>query len=92
MTSHELARRLLSLPDLPVATAANNHVYASVEDRQSHGPLNIGRLEHYSGDYIVIGNVDETTWPKWGNWHVAELYPEPSTDNPDTIDRGTDGN
>lgn len=76
MTGHELAHRLLSLPDLPVATAANNHVYASAAHRDAHGPLNIGRLVHYGGDHIVIGNVNETTWPQWSNHHVAEVYHE----------------
>jgi hypothetical protein len=54
--SHELARMLLELEDLPVATHANHHTYASASHRTSHGPLRVGRLSTKQGDHIVIGN------------------------------------
>lgn len=73
MNSHELARRLLTLPDLPVATIANNHVYGSVMDATSHGPLKIARLDTYAGDHIVIGNMwtAELNRP---NWFITEMF------------------
>ena len=44
MTTHELARLLLALPDLPVATYAHNHMYMSGIDECTHGPLKVGLL------------------------------------------------
>lgn len=68
MNSHELARFLLQLPDLPVATHANNHDYFS---NQLH-KLRIGLAHHYSGQYILIGNFDrrELNPP---NWYVEKV-------------------
>lgn len=73
MNSHELAKILLSLPDLPVATHANNHTYASYGDRGSHGPLKVGLLKHYSGDHIVIGDISKRNINK-PNWYVTEMF------------------
>ena len=73
MTSHELARRLLELPDLPVATHANNHTYMSGIDGMSHGPVKIGKLHTYGGDHIIVGNFyKEAINPP--NWYVTKTY------------------
>lgn len=72
MTSHELARLLLTMQDLPVATHADNHTYMSGLGHQSHGPLKIGRLHTYSGDHIVIGNISKRNINK-PNWYVVEM-------------------
>ena len=72
MNSHELARLLLALPDLPVATHANNHTYMSGINTRTHEPLKVGRLHTYGGDHIVIGNIMhlEINPP---NWYVVEM-------------------
>lgn len=57
MQSHKLARLLLSLPDLPMATRANGHVYSSHDDGYSHGPLMVGRWERGATPHLVIGNM-----------------------------------
>jgi len=59
VTSHELARLLLTLPDLPVATSAHGHVYSEEMHRSSHGPLEFGRLHTYAGEHLVVGNMVE---------------------------------
>lgn len=75
MTSHELARRLLALPDMPVATYANGHTYSSLADAPTHGPLTIGRLIHYSGvDHLVLGNFAGQPDINRPNWYVVEFY------------------
>jgi hypothetical protein len=57
MKAHELARKLLDGPDLPVATYANNHVYYSQANAETHGKLNIVVDNNYDGDYVMIGDV-----------------------------------
>lgn len=64
MNSHDLARLLLLLPNLPVAVSAHGHTYSSRGHRESHGPLMIGkstlgyfRLDGGSTDHIVIGDM-----------------------------------
>lgn len=57
MYSHDLANILLSKPNLPIATHANNHTYESDADRRSHGPLKIALAEGCNGNqFILIGN------------------------------------
>lgn len=73
MSSHALAGLLLTLPDLPVATHANNHTYMSKNDERSHGKLGVGLLETYGGPHIIIGNP----WKRdinGPNWHISEMY------------------
>jgi len=72
MTTHELARLLLSLPDLPVATYANHHVYMSGLDQRSHGPLKVGLLETYGGQHIVIGNIPRMNLNP-PNWYISKM-------------------
>lgn len=67
--SHALAKLLLSLPDLPVATHANNHTFAEVSD----GKVSVGLLRHYSGQHIVIGNISKRNLNK-PNWYITEMY------------------
>jgi len=55
MMSHELARILLGLPDLPVATHALNHTFASLNE--SNGTVKLGILTHCAGDHLVIGDL-----------------------------------
>ncbi len=57
MLSHELAKILLENPNLPIATHALNHTYCSKGDSESHGPLKIGILSHYSGEHLIIGDI-----------------------------------
>lgn len=59
MTTKELARRLLDLPDLPVATHANNHT-------DTYGPIRIGLMKYAGQYYVLIGNME----PR----HVEELF------------------
>lgn len=73
MNSHELARLLLTLPDLPVATHAHNHTYASLEDAGSHGPLKVGLLEHCAGQHIVIGDISKLNI-NYPNWWVVTMF------------------
>lgn len=66
MTSHELARKLLELKDLPVSTHANNHTYNSsndpswlemcriVEETKEEALKN----GNHGGARVVIGNYD----------------------------------
>lgn len=55
MTSHDLAKILLANEDLPIATHANNHTYASKSDVISDH-CKVAILEHYTGRHIIIGN------------------------------------
>lgn len=73
MKSHELARLLLTLPDLPVATHAHNHTYSSGAQENSHGPLKVGLLAHYSGKHIVIGDISKRNINA-PNWRITEMY------------------
>ena len=72
MNSHKLARLLLTLPDLPVATHAHNHTYMSETDGGSHGPLKVGRLHTYGGDHIVLGDISRRKINA-PNWYVTEM-------------------
>lgn len=72
MNSHELAKLLLSMPDLPVATHANGHTYMSHTDKNSHGQVKIGRLESYGGPHIIIGDISKMNINA-PNWYVSEM-------------------
>jgi hypothetical protein len=72
VNTHELARLLLSLPDLPVATHARNETYGSAMDASSCGPLKIGLLKTYVGDHIVIGDISRMNLNA-PNWFVSEM-------------------
>ncbi len=69
MTTHELAHLLLTLPDLPVATHANNHDWFS----RDCGGMTVARTRHYTGEHIQLGNISRrmTNAP---NWLVLESY------------------
>lgn len=74
VTAHELARLLLTLPDLPVATHAMNNTYMSNVDKNSHGALKVGRLENYEDrPCIVIGDISKRNINK-PNWYISEMY------------------
>jgi hypothetical protein len=53
MTSHELARVLLSLPDKLVSTHANNHTFNSDPGWSGWGELKVRELD----THIMIGNL-----------------------------------
>lgn len=64
MTSHELARKLLELKDLPVSTHANNHTYDSGDDFEWQDCFRVveetkedAMKENANGPRIVIGNL-----------------------------------
>lgn len=76
MNSHTLARILLSLPDLPVATHASNHTYDSSTQHRSHGPLKIGKLVHGNDGQapgIVIGDISRRHLNYPNDW-ISEMY------------------
>lgn len=73
MKSHELARLLLTLPDLPIATHANNHTFMSCGSHGRPADVRVGVLS-LGGDreHIVVGNFHscDINAP---NWYVSEL-------------------
>lgn len=72
MKSHELAKLLLSGPNLPIATHANNADYFSFGDERTHGRLKVAIVNHYSGPHLGIGNY----WKKnlnSPNWMIEEM-------------------
>ena len=69
-SSHELAKLLLSLPNMPIATHANNHTFMSNGDQCG---FKIGRLESSFGPHIVIGNISKLNINK-PNWWISEMY------------------
>ena len=87
MDSHELARQLLRLPNLPVGTHAMNQSYFSMGDRHSHGRIRIARCHHYSGDHILIGDISKR-FLNPPNWFVHEpLDGHPMSDTWNLKDR-----
>lgn len=72
MKSHELARLLLTLPNLPIATSAHGCVYSEEMSARSHGPLTIGVMSSYAGDHIVIGDMVELI-NNGANWRTKEV-------------------
>lgn len=75
MTTHELAKILLALPDVPVATTANNHFYHSDYDKQSHGRIKVQSFRHFYSGGIVIGNGMRENGPNWGP--IDTFFEEP---------------
>jgi hypothetical protein len=73
MLSHDLAKHLLLLPNLQIATYANNHTYMSGNDRDTHGSLNIGLLETYNLQHIIIGNFYRKNI-NLPNWYISEVF------------------
>jgi hypothetical protein len=69
LSSHDLARLLLTLPDLPVATHANNHTFTSDPDHEAK----VGHLHTYRGDQIVIGNISKRN-VNAPNEYITEMY------------------
>lgn len=65
MTSHQLARILLSEPDLPVATHADNNTAHRDEIR-------VGILHQNDGDRIVIGNMSKKNLNR-PNWYITRM-------------------
>lgn len=63
MTSHELAKLLLSKPDAHVETHANNHTTGHPGDRLRVGMLQDGR--------VIIGNLSKRNI---GSVRVAEVW------------------
>jgi hypothetical protein len=77
MTSHDLARLLLTLPELPIATVGTGSPYLISADLLSHGPLKVGVLGTYVGDHLVVGPMLEYTCNNKPNWFVKTiLYPK----------------
>jgi len=73
MNSHDLAKILLKLPNLPIATHAHNNTYMSKTNARSHGPLKIALLKTYGGDHIVIGDISiKNINPP--NWYITNVY------------------
>lgn len=73
MTSHELARLLLTLPDLPVATHAHNHTYMSAGE--SYAAVNLARLGSYAGDHMLIGDFNPHRWDlNPPNWSITQVF------------------
>lgn len=78
MKSHELARILLENENLDVATFANNHTFADQSyfyNGKSFRDIRIGVLKHYSGNFIIIGNmcVKNLNFP---NWYITKMITE----------------
>lgn len=73
MKSHDLARLLLELPNLPIATHAHNHTFSSIGDRFAHGDCKVGLLAHYSGDHIIIGDF-QANYRNGDNWKVVSNF------------------
>ncbi len=96
MTSHELARLLLALPDLPVATHAHGHTYMS--GSIGVGLVKIGRMRTPIGDHLVLGNITKRNINP-PNWYITEMLhgdaPEewgmPAARNPNVVHGVTAG-
>ena len=43
--------------DMPVAVCAMGNIYMSGAHRESHGPLQVGILNTYAGQHVVIGGM-----------------------------------
>jgi len=72
VTSHELAKRLLGLPDLPIALMLYGHSYAYKAHRDSHGPISVGLADSYAGEHLVIGGLD--TKRGCPNFKVTQIF------------------
>lgn len=71
MKSHELARLLLTMPDLPIATHANNHTYMSAGSHRGRTCIGILTLGG-DNEHIVIGNFQDCDINA-PNWYVDEV-------------------
>ena len=69
-SSHELAKLLLAMPDMPIAIHAHNHTFIS--NSEKHG-FKIGRLETEYGTHIVIGNITRLNIDRPRMW-ISEMY------------------
>jgi hypothetical protein len=72
MKSHDLAKLLLEIPNLPMAVLAHGHLYSASANQVSHGPLQTGILRHYAGPHIIVGNMLDCIQPH-DNWSVEEI-------------------
>ena len=67
MTSHELAKLLLTLPDLDIATHANNHTCYWSEN------IRVALMNLYGNrKRILIGNMSKKNLNK-PNWYITEM-------------------
>jgi hypothetical protein len=77
MMSHALAQLLLQYPNMPVATFANNHLYASETDAHSHGRLRVAEIDMNYADgphpHVVIGNHIKNDFQGPNETFVREL-------------------
>lgn len=76
MTSHDLARLLLTLPDLHVALHVHGHTYMSELNDRTHGPVRVARLETYGSPHVVIGNMGKKAINP-PNWYISEWLANP---------------
>ena len=67
MNSHELAKLLLEYPDMPIAVSANNHEYFSTES-----DFKIALAHHYSGEFLMIGNMGKMDLNS-PNWYLRKV-------------------
>jgi hypothetical protein len=75
MKSHELARILLENENLDIATHANNHTFADqsyVYEGKTFRDITVGVLKHYSGNFIIIGNMREKALNP-PNWFITKM-------------------
>lgn len=73
MESHELAKKLLELPCMPVAIHSNGNTYISELDSLTHGVLYISKLKTYGKDHILIGNPDKLDLNS-PNWYIEKHF------------------
>lgn len=84
MKSHELAKKLLDLPNLSISTHAMGNTYNSVDDRYSHGEIKIGLLKEFycdgDKDFIIIGDLSIEDMDK-ANSKLIEVFCEDEKEN-----------
>jgi hypothetical protein len=68
-------------PELPIATHAMNHTYASGIHSYSHGPMRVILLHTYGGDHICIGDVSKMRI-NHPNWYGKKVLDEAQRDIP----------
>ena len=67
MNSHNLAKILLTLPDIPMATHADGHDWFS-----SEGDLIVGMAKRWDGDFIMVGNMGRMDLNS-PNWYLSRV-------------------
>lgn len=78
MRSHDLARRLLHLPDMELTTTANGQQFTHDVDCYSHGAFKIERIVHYAGGHrLAVGNGLKDETPNWGPLETIWQTPSP---------------